>query len=399
MAQLDIKQIRGASQGSGYVLTTDDNGLATWSQSQTITEITISGTQNGSNRNFVLSDSLTYPQNLFFINGQLTQESIDYTISGTALTIDSSIPAPISTDTLRLFGTIAPLLGSGVLSVNGLSNTYQYFTSSSSDGNIDININSSVDTHSFDVNVLFNDSGTSSTDVWSANQIISYVGVGGVGATGATGATGSVILNGLTASLQYFTASNDTNVNLNIDSVGTTHSYQLSWGGVLSLSRGGLSNSTFTASQILIVNSSTSSVVSSGYQFNDSGTSSTDIWSSQRTIQYIETLTLSGARNAPNATNVYLRSGDGLPFNTTPFVLPFDGVIKSISISTSANATWTGEVRNNGVLVPGASLISTAQSATYSSFNVNVDAGDLLQLYMNGTNIPRPRMVVIISKR
>jgi hypothetical protein len=94
-----------------------------------------------------------------------------------------------------------------------------------------------------------------------------------------------------------------------------------------------------------------------------------------------------------------LRSGDGLPFNTTPFVLPFDGVIKSISISTSANATWTGEVRDNGVLVSGASLTSTSQSATYSSYNINVNAGSLLQLYVNGTNIPNPRMVVTISKR
>lgn len=336
MAQLDIKQIRGASQGSllflgtnsivseefsslnwsqsnnilyvggqiqmvdgnqqsGYVLTTDANGLATWSQSQTITEITISGTQNGTNRNFVLSDSLTYPQNLFFINGQLVQESVDYTISGTALTIDSSISAPVSTDTLRLFGTVAPLLGSGILSINGLSNTYQYFTSSSSDGNIDVNINSSINTHSFDINVLFNDSGTSSTDVWSADKIISYVGVGGVGSTGATGssgvtgatgATGSVLLNGLTSSVQYFTASNDTNVYLNINSTGSTHSFDLSWNGMLSIDRGGLSNSTFTASQVLIMNSTTSSVVSSGYTINDNLITDSNLISAQRVIEY-----------------------------------------------------------------------------------------------------------------
>lgn len=210
---------------------------------------------------------------------------------------------------------------------------------------------------------------------------------------------GLTSLNGLTQSIQYFTASNDSNVNLNINSSGSTHSYNLSWNGLLPISRGGLSNSTFTASQILIMNSTTSSVVSSGYTINDIGTSSNDIWSAQRTIQYIESVTLSGGRANSNATNIYLRSGDGLPYNTTPFVLPFDGIIKSISISTSANDTWIGEVRNNGVLISGASLSSVAQSFTYSSYNINVNAGSQLQLYVNGSNIPNPRMVVTIIKR
>jgi hypothetical protein len=216
-----------------------------------------------------------------------------------------------------------------------------------------------------------------------------------------SGSTSSGIssLNGLTQSIQFFTASNDTNVNLNIVSSGSTHSYNLSWDGLLSLSRGGLSNSTFTASQILIVNSTTSSVVSSGYRFNDSGTSSTDIWSASKTIEYVSSITLTGGRANNNATNIYLRSGDGLPFNTTPFVLPYDGIIKHISISSGASSTWTGEVRNNGTLITGASLTSTAQTATYSSYNISVNAGDLLQLYANGTAINNPRMVVIIQKR
>jgi hypothetical protein len=97
-------------QQAGYVLTSDGSGLASWSQSQgstsSIGEIVISGTQNGSNKDFVMSEALVTTQNMFFINGQLLTEPDDYVISGTALTIDSNYPAPISGDTLRLFGTI-----------------------------------------------------------------------------------------------------------------------------------------------------------------------------------------------------------------------------------------------------------------------------------------------------
>jgi hypothetical protein len=57
----------------------------------------------------------------------------------------------------------------------------------------------------------------------------------------------------------------------------------------------------------------------------------------------------SGLRNA-NATNIYLRNSDGLPYNTTPFILPYNGTIKYISMANSGIETWVGEVRNNGVL-------------------------------------------------
>lgn len=206
-------------------------------------------------------------------------------------------------------------------------------------------------------------------------------------------------INGLTTSDQFLTASNDTNVGLNILSVGQTHSYNLSWSGLLPLNRGGLSNSTFTASQILIVNSTTSSVVSSGYRFNDSGTSSTDIWSARQILDNTLSTTLAGARTSNNVSNVYLRSGDGLPYNTTPFLLPYNGTIKYISISSGTNSTWIGEVRNNGVAITGATISSNNNSGTYSSYNINVNEGDLLQLYCNGNSVNNPRMFVIITKR
>ena len=213
------------NQQAGYILTSDGSGVASWAShsqvsTQSITELTISGTQNGTNRDYVISSTLTYPNNLFFINGQLVNSPSDYTISGTALTIDSSYPAPIESDSLRLFGTINGIAG-GITTLNGLNTDIQTFTSSSPDGNIDLNISSSTSTHTFTANVVFNDVGTSSTDVWSAEQIITYVG-----STAASGTGNVESINGLTAADQFLTASNtDGNLSVNIVSDGSTHSF------------------------------------------------------------------------------------------------------------------------------------------------------------------------------
>ncbi len=75
---------------------------------------------------------------------------------------------------------------------------------------------------------------------------------GATGSQGIQGATGSPFLNGLTASLQRFTASNDTNINLNILSSGSTHSFNVTWNGVLPVSRGGSgTSSSFTSGSVL----------------------------------------------------------------------------------------------------------------------------------------------------
>ena len=94
-------------------------------------------------------------------------------------------------------------------------------------------------------------------------------------------------INGLSASNQFVLTNSDTNITLITATSGSTTSITAGWSGLLPISRGGLSNSVFTASQILMINSSNTSVVSSGYIFSDSATSSTNIWSANRLIGYI----------------------------------------------------------------------------------------------------------------
>lgn len=78
---------------------------------------------------------------------------------------------------------------------------------------------------------------------------------GGVG-------SGITSLNGLTASIQTFAKTDDTNVTLSISSVTSTHTFIMGWSGQLSLSRGGTGGdfSAVTDGQILIGKTSDNSL-------------------------------------------------------------------------------------------------------------------------------------------
>jgi len=76
---------------------------------------------------------------------------------------------------------------------------------------------------------------------------------GSQGIQGVAGATGSPLLNGLTASAQVFSVSNTPNMaQLSISSSGITHSFSLTWSGVLPVTRGGSgTSSTFTTGSVI----------------------------------------------------------------------------------------------------------------------------------------------------
>lgn len=95
--------------------------------------------------------------------------------------------------------------------------------------------------------------------------------------------------NGSTASSQTIAVYGDANIGIGISKMESanpnlaTHNLSITWTGILPINRGGLNNSVFTQNELLI--SSTSSVVSSGYRINDSGTASSDIWTAAKIIQ------------------------------------------------------------------------------------------------------------------
>jgi hypothetical protein len=95
---------------------------------------------------------------------------------------------------------------------------------------------------------------------------------------------GIISLNGSTASAQSIVANSDSNVNLNLSTIGKTHSVSISWSGLLPMDRGGLNNNNFTQNELII--SATNSIESSGYKIDDDGISETDLWSAKKIIEY-----------------------------------------------------------------------------------------------------------------
>jgi len=92
--------------------------------------------------------------------------------------------------------------------------------------------------------------------------------------------------NGSTYSNQYFDPKNDTNLVLEISTSQNNHQFSLGWQGKLPINRGGLNNSLFEPEEVLILSATASSIVSSGYKFNDSGDTQNDIWSADKIIDF-----------------------------------------------------------------------------------------------------------------
>lgn len=92
--------------------------------------------------------------------------------------------------------------------------------------------------------------------------------------------------NGSTYSNQYFDPVNDVNLVLDINTEESIHKFALNWQGKLPINRGGLNNSVFEPEEVLILSSTASSIVSSGYKFNDDGETPNDIWSADKIIDY-----------------------------------------------------------------------------------------------------------------
>ena len=98
--------------------------------------------------------------------------------------------------------------------------------------------------------------------------------------------------NGSTASVQNILTSGDNNIDIKITNTGdylnsTTHKIELNWTGVLPIERGGLNNTDFMPNQILTTNNDSDTIVSSGYNFDDTGVGLGDIWSADRIIKQI----------------------------------------------------------------------------------------------------------------
>ena len=99
-------------------------------------------------------------------------------------------------------------------------------------------------------------------------------------------------------------------------------------------------------------------------------------------------------------TNSYLRGPGSVPTNIAGFKLGYNATIVGIGVATNGPYTWVAEVRKNGSPTVIASLsVSAAASAYVTSLSVDISAGDIIQMYCNGTTINRPQMLVYYKRR
>lgn len=100
------------------------------------------------------------------------------------------------------------------------------------------------------------------------------------------GISGLSFLNGLTASSQSILTNGDDNIDFSIQSLGKTHSLNISWSGILPIERGGLNNTDFSDGELII--SENDKIVSSGISVKDDEISNTNIWTSKRVSDEFE---------------------------------------------------------------------------------------------------------------
>lgn len=107
-------------------------------------------------------------------------------------------------------------------------------------------------------------------------------------------------------------------------------------------------------------------------------------------------ITVSAASKSINNSNQYLET-DGTGIYSTPYVLPDNCILKYLTASCASISNWDAEVHVNGVLIPGAKVSIISSNKAYIKFNTIIlfNAGDEVQLYVNGNNIDRPRISAI----
>jgi len=114
----------------------------------------------------------------------------------------------------------------------------------------------------------------------------------------------------------------------------------------------------------------------------------------------VAAFSFTASRNSLVTSNIYLRGQDGLPTNEGGFVVPANATIIGIGVTTNSSETWVAEVRKNGSATVIASIsVTAAASDSDYTLNVSVNAGDVIQMYCNGTNIDKPSITVYFRKR
>ncbi|MCD8402602.1 hypothetical protein [Tenacibaculum finnmarkense] len=148
-------------------------------------------------------------------------------------------------------------------------------------------------------------------------------------------------------------------------------------------------------------NTTTPTGTSGGQMFVDSTNGILYIYDGTRAkwLSVDRTMVGWGVNNA-NTTNQYLRQFNGAQSSQNGWRMIRNGTITAISAQTDINQTWTLEIRKNDGTTAIASLTITNQQGNHNnSVNIDVNEGDFIQAYCNGSSVDYPETLIEIAWR
>ena len=110
------------------------------------------------------------------------------------------------------------------------------------------------------------------------------------------------------------------------------------------------------------------------------------------------TINVSGSRHHRNVVDQYARKEDGTPYNLSPFIMPFDATLVTITAATRENATWKAQVRSNGIAVNGAELQLNATKSGLIDINIQFFKNQSVEIYLESNGIPYPSVNLIFQQ-
>ncbi|MCG8754183.1 hypothetical protein [Tenacibaculum finnmarkense] len=148
-------------------------------------------------------------------------------------------------------------------------------------------------------------------------------------------------------------------------------------------------------------NTTTPTGTSGGQMFVDSTNGILYIYDGTRAKWLSVDRTMVGwGRNNANTGNEYLRQFNGAQSNRNGWRMIRNATITAISAQTDINQTWTLEIRKNDGTTAIASLTITNQQGNHNNtLNIDVNEGDFIQAYCNGTNVSHPETLIEIAWR
>lgn len=105
------------------------------------------------------------------------------------------------------------------------------------------------------------------------------------------------------------------------------------------------------------------------------------------------------AAHGAHVTNRYL-SMDGVPAaGEQGIYMPRDATITALWAKSRSVAAWTLDVRRNGAALTIASIDIIGSASANHQLNIDVEAGDWLQLFLAGTGVEHPIAAVEVAWR